>query len=50
MYVRGGNKSNEATGWEISDRNASECIEPRNYQRQRGRQFSYAGRQYDLFR
>ena len=46
----GGNQTGEANWKEISDRNESEGIEPRNYQRQRGRQFSFAGRQHDLTR
>lgn len=37
----GGNKIAEAYTEEISDRNASEGIEPRNYPYQRGWQSSY---------
>ena len=50
MRTGGGNKIREAARKEILDRNASEGIEPRNYQRQRGRQFSYTGRQQKRFR
>ena len=45
MRTDGGNKISEAARQEILDRNASEGIEPRNVQRQRGRQFSFTGRQ-----
>ena len=42
-----GNKIREAARMERPDRNASEGIEPRNYQRQRGRQSSFTGRQQE---
>jgi hypothetical protein len=45
MRTDGGNKISEAARQEILDRNASEGIEPRNFQRQRGRQLSFTGRQ-----
>ena len=47
--LRTGNrkKIREAAGMEGPDRNASEGIEPRNFQRQRGRQSSFTGRQQE---
>ena len=50
MRKGGGNKTREAARKEILDRNASEGIEPRNFQRQRGRQFSFTGRQQKCVR
>ena len=44
MRIGGGNETSEAAGKEISDRNASEGIEPRKFSHQRGRQCAYAGR------
>jgi len=31
LCIYGGNKINEARGRDVSGRNVSECIEPRNY-------------------
>lgn len=45
LHTCGGNKIREAARKEISDRNASEGIEPRNFPYQRGRRCSYTGRQ-----
>ncbi len=47
MRMGGVNNASEAAGRERPDRNASEGIEPRNFQRQRGRQCSYTGRQQE---
>ena len=45
MRTGQGNKISEAARQEMLDRNASEGIEPRNFPCQKGRQFSYTGRQ-----
>ena len=45
MRTGQGNKISEAARQEMLDRNASEGIEPRNTTCQKGRQFSYTGRQ-----
>jgi hypothetical protein len=44
LYIRGGNKSDEAIAKEIPGRNASECIEPRNARYRRGRHCHLSGR------
>lgn len=45
MRTGQGNEISEAARQEMLDRNASEGIEPRNFPRQKGRQFSFTGRQ-----
>ena len=50
MRTGQGNKISEAARQEMLDRNASEGIEPRNFPCQKGRQFSFTGRQQKCVR
>lgn len=47
FYVWGGDESSRAKTKDVSGRNVSECIEPRNIQHRRGWRFHMCGKQHE---